>query len=156
MGGLITSIKKMITKKGQQMAFLTVEDYFGQIEVVVFPKTFEAYRQNLEEDNVVVLKGKLDLKEEGAPKLLADSIVLLKDYAFRPKMVKIVIPERYTEGEGLTAFRNIARQHLGDMPVALLVASTGRKYKLDYDLWIDPCAEFYRKIHEAFGDDCLR
>ncbi len=156
MGGLITAIKRMITKKNTQMAFLTVEDFFGTIEVVVFPKAFEAYRQNLEEDNVVVMKGKLDLKEEGAPKLLADSVVLLDDYGYKPKMVKIVIPESYEEAEGLSKFRSIAKQHLGDMPVAVMVASTGHKYKLDYDLWVDPCDEFYRKIREAFGDKCLR
>ena len=156
MGGLITGIKRMITKKNTQMAFLTVEDFYGTIEVVVFPKAFEAYRQNLEEDNVVIMKGKLDLKEEGAPKLLADSVVLLDDYGYRPKMVKIVIPQSYEEAEGLNKFRTIAKQHLGDMPVAILVASTGHKYKLDYDLWVDPCEEFYRKIREAFGEDCLR
>ena len=156
MAGLITSIKKLITKKGSQMAFLTVEDLYGQIETVVFPKVFEAYRQNLEEDRIVVVRGKLDLAEEGNPKLLAESVLLLDQALVKTAMVKIVIPSGYTDAEGLGKFRQIARQHLGDMPVAILVKDTGHKFKPDYDLWVDPCDEFYEKLHEAFGEDCLR
>ena len=156
MAGLITSIKKLITKKGSQMAFLSVEDLYGQLEVVVFPKVFEAYRQNLEEDRIVVIRGKLDLAEEGAPKLLAESVLKLEQAVTKTAMVKIVIPAGYTDQEGLNRFRSIARQHLGDMPVAILVTDTGHKFKPDYDLWVDPCDEFYEKLHEAFGENCLR
>ena len=156
MAGLITGIKKLITKKGSQMAFLSVEDLYGQMEVVVFPKVFELYRQNMEEDNIVVIRGKLDLKEEGSPKLLADSVLTLDQAQTRTVMVKVVIPKVYSEEEGLKRFKNIARQHLGDMPVAILVESTGHKFKPDYDLWVDPCDEFYEKLHEAFGQNCLR
>jgi DNA polymerase-3 subunit alpha len=156
MAGLITGVKKMITKKGGQMAYLTIEDLYGQIEVVVFPKCFDNYRQNMEVDNVVVIKGKLDLKEEGNPKLMADSVVLLSDLDTKIKMLKIVIPENYSEADGLGTFRKIAKRHLGDMPVALLVKSTGHKYRLDYDLWVDPDEEFMTELKDAFGDDCLR
>ncbi|MBR5730519.1 MAG: DNA polymerase III subunit alpha, partial [Firmicutes bacterium] len=156
MAGLITGVKKLVTKKGTQMAFLTVEDLYGQIEVVVFPKYFEECRQNIEEDAVVVMRGRLDLKDEARPKLLASSVQRLDQVFIKTAMVKIVIPESYTEPEGLARFKSIAKQHLGDMPVAILVQSTGKKYKLDYDLWVDPCREFYDKVHEAFGPDCLR
>ena len=156
MAGLITSVKKMVTKKGGQMAYLTVEDLTGQIEVVAFPKCFDNYRQNMEEDNVVVIKGKLDLKEEGNPKLLADSVMPLSEMAVRVKMIKIVIPESYEEIEGLETFKKIAKRHLGDMQVAILVKKTGKKYKLDYAYWVEPDEAFYEEIFKAFGDDCLR
>ena len=156
MAGLITNVRKMITKKGAQMAFLSVEDLYGQIEVVVFARTFEAYRQNLEEDRIVVIRGKLDLAEEGSPKLLAESVLSLDQALVKTAMVKVVIPSGFTDQEGLNRFKSIARQHLGDMPVAILVTDTGHKFKPDYDLWVDPCDEFYEKLHEAFGEDCLR
>ena len=138
------------------MAYLTVEDLTGQIEVVAFPKCFDNYRQNMEEDNVVVIKGKLDLKEEGNPKLLADSVMPLSEMAVRVKMIKIVIPESYEEIEGLETFKKIAKRHLGDMQVAILVKKTGKKYKLDYAYWVEPDEAFYEEIFKAFGDDCLR
>ncbi len=166
MCGLITSKKVLVTKKGQQMAFLTVEDYFGEYEVVVFPKTFELDRQNLEVDNIVSMKGKLDLKEEGTPKLIADRIVLLEEYGAissgapapvqESPMIKIVIPDIYTEYDGLNAFKNIAKQFRGDAPVAVMVMATGKKYKLDYDLWVDPSDAFFAKVRSVFGENCLR
>ena len=156
MAGLITGIKKLINKKGSQMAFLDVEDLYGQLEVVVFPRTFEACRQYLNEDSIVVLRGKLDLKEEGSPKLLADSVLPLEQATIKSAMVKVVIPAGYTDETGLAKFKSIAKQHLGDMPVAIMVTDTGHKFKPDYDLWVDPCDEFYEKLHEAFGEDCLR
>ncbi|MCF0150829.1 MAG: hypothetical protein HUJ80_05425, partial [Firmicutes bacterium] len=172
MAGLITAKKTMITKKGQNMAFLTLEDLYGTIEVVVFPKTFELDRQWIENDNVVVIRGKLDMKDD-EPKLLAEKIILLEDYtgplvsgprrneapaAARPKgaLLKLVIPAAYSEADGLAAFKRLARQFRGDMPVAILVQSTGRKYRLDYDLWIDPCPEFYETARRIFGTDCIR
>ena len=138
------------------MAFLSVEDLYGQLEVVVFPRVFEAYRQNLEEDRIVVIRGKLDLAEEGSPKLLADSVLSLDQAQQKTAMVKLVIPSGYTDETGLSRFRSIAKQHLGDMPVAILVTDTGHKFKPEYDLWVDPCDEFYEKLHEAFGENCLR
>ena len=156
MVGLITGIKKMVTKKSEQMAFISLEDFYGQIEVVVFPRTFSSYRQNLEEDKIVIVKGKLDMKEEGNPKLIAETVISVEDHQKQQVMLKVVIPERFSDEEGLLTFRNIARQHLGDMPVAVLLKGSGHKFKLDYDLWVDPCDEFYDKMYNTFGDDCFR
>jgi hypothetical protein len=71
-------------------------------------------------------------------------------------MIKLVIPETFQESEGLLTFRNIAREFRGDMPVAVLVACTGKKYQLDYDLWVEPTEAFFSKIREVFGGDCIR
>ena len=177
MAGLITEKKVLLTKKGQQMAFISVEDLYGMIEVIVFPKTFEVDRANLEIDNVVILRGKLDLKEEDNPKVLADRVVLINDYSGSlkrasdaqeemaaaaarsdkaPPLFKIAIPPEISEEQGLETFRQIARRHRGEMPVAIFVMSTGRKYKLNYDLWVTPDEDFRREIRGAFGDNSIR
>ncbi len=166
MAGLITSRRNLITKKNKQMAFLTLEDFYGQIDVVVFPKTFERDRAFMDVDSVVVITGKLDLKEEGSPKLLADSISPIERFGRRddayenePKrvsMIKVIIPDSYEENEGLTVFSRIARRHRGEIPVAVMVMKTGNKYKLDYDMWVDPGEEFREEVIEAFGENCFR
>ena len=71
-------------------------------------------------------------------------------------MLKLVIPETFQEHEGLLTFREIAREFRGDMPVAVLVACTGKKYQLDYDLWIEPTQAFFERVREVFGGDCIR
>ncbi|MBQ4506598.1 MAG: DNA polymerase III subunit alpha [Firmicutes bacterium] len=172
MAGLIVSKKTMITKKGTMMAFIGLEDLYGEIEVVVFPRTFELDRTWLEEDNIVVIRGKLDLKGD-EPKLLAERIVLLENCSEKPEggsrrneapappkpeipLIRLVIPAEYTEEQGLRAFKRLARSFRGDTPVAILVAATGNKYKPDYDLWIDPTKEFAESAKRIFGTDCFR
>jgi DNA polymerase-3 subunit alpha len=163
--GIISARKNMVTKKGQNMAFLTVEDLYDSLEAVVFPKTYEKCRDSLDVDNIVLLTGKLDLKDEDDPKILADNVMLLADVpqnaakaTSEPKaaLLKIVIPASYTEEEGLAAFRDIAKAHLGEMPVAILVMATGHKYRLSYDLWVEPDEAFCAEVRRAFGQDCIR
>ncbi len=162
MAGIISATKKTITKKGDQMGFMTLEDLYGDIEVVVFPKTFAKCRDNIAEDNIVVVKGNLDLKED-TPKLLATSVELLNQYsggaAVKPrieKMVKIIIPDKFSDEEGLTEFRKLARAHRGDMPVALMCKRSGKKYKVDFDLWVENNDEFFADAKELFGYDCIK
>lgn len=161
MAGLITAKKQLITKKGQPMAFIDLEDQYGTIETIIFPKTYDKCRDEVEVDNIVVVKGKLDVKED-IPKLLAESLVSLPKFidsgGTRPKvpMIKIVVPDSFEEADGLNIFKKIARRHLGDMPVAIMIAKTGNKYKLDYDLWVDPSDEFFSELYAEFGKDCLR
>ena len=75
MAGMIAGKKNLITKNNKMMAFLDLEDMYGITEVVVFPKVYDRYRNNVNEDTVVFIKGKLNFKEGESPKLLADSII---------------------------------------------------------------------------------
>ncbi|MDR3296347.1 MAG: DNA polymerase III subunit alpha [Clostridiales Family XIII bacterium] len=71
---IINRKKTQITKSGKLMAFLEVEDMAGSVEAVVFPNVFERCAAAIFEDSIVVLRGKLDFKDEGAPKIIADKI----------------------------------------------------------------------------------
>jgi len=59
-GGLITSLKKILTRKGQPMLFLKLEDLTGKIEVVVFPSVIEKNSIALQENKIVLIQGKVD------------------------------------------------------------------------------------------------
>lgn len=74
-GGIVETIKKIFTKKSNsEMAFLTLGDEKGiTIECVIFPKVFESYKDLLFNDNVIVISGKLDTKED-RPIIIADTI----------------------------------------------------------------------------------
>ena len=79
-GGILTAVKGKATKKGDYMAFVTLEDLTGEIECLVFPKVFERVQPLLQEDAAVVVTGRLSVREEEAPKLLAERIVPLPDW----------------------------------------------------------------------------
>ena len=70
--GIINGITRKQTKSGDTMAFVTVEDVQGSVEVVVFPKLFTKYSNIIYNGNVLMLGGRLSVKEEESPKIILD------------------------------------------------------------------------------------
>lgn len=71
--GIISSVKKKITKNDSTMAFVTVEDVTGSVEIIVFPKVYERYANMLSVGSVTVIKGRLSLRDDEDSKIVADS-----------------------------------------------------------------------------------
>ncbi len=74
-GGMITGKTVKTTKNNQLMAFVTIEDMVGTVEVIVFPKDFEASRPILNEDNKVFVRGRVSLGDETKGKLVCERII---------------------------------------------------------------------------------
>ena len=74
-GGIITNKTIKHTKTNKTMAFLTIEDLVGTVEVVVFPRDYEKNRMYLEEDYKVFVKGRVSEEDEGASKLICEEII---------------------------------------------------------------------------------
>ena len=77
--GMVDSKRVILTKKNQQMAFVQLEDLYGTMEVIVFPRIFEECHALLDEDRVLAVSGKLSCREDEDPKVLADRIVPLEE-----------------------------------------------------------------------------
>lgn len=83
-GGLISKNRTLITKSGTKMAFMTIEDKTGQIEVVIFPKTYEKIPQTINSSDVVLIKGRVSGKDKDGnimpdPSIVADSLQIIDD-----------------------------------------------------------------------------
>nr|MBP8855829.1 DNA polymerase III subunit alpha [Oscillospiraceae bacterium] len=76
----IVKHKSITTKAGSMMAFLTVEDLSGTMEVILFPKVLLASATAVQDNAVVVVRGRISIKEDEAPKLLAETLVDIKEY----------------------------------------------------------------------------
>ncbi len=79
MAGQIIGKKNLVTKSSRMMAFVDLEDLYGEVEVVVFPNVYERCAAVVSEDNVVAVKGRLNFKEDEMPKLLAESVVPIEE-----------------------------------------------------------------------------
>jgi DNA polymerase III subunit alpha len=71
-GGIVSSVKKIITKKGQPMLFVKLEDLSQKAEVVVFPSTLERNPTVFEENKIIIINGTVDHRDN-TPKIIADS-----------------------------------------------------------------------------------
>ena len=74
-GGMIAEKRVKYTKNNQMMAYLTLEDLMGSIEVIVFPRDYMKYQQYLTEENKVFIKGRVQEVDEDASKLICESVI---------------------------------------------------------------------------------
>lgn len=74
MAGVVTHVRTHLTKKGDQMAFVTVEDLQGSLDLVLFPKTWRGVSDWLAEEKIIVLHGKVDSRDSASAKILVDRL----------------------------------------------------------------------------------
>ena len=77
-GGIITAVKKKYTKNNNIMAFVTIEDLYGSLEIIVFESCYNRVSNILMEDNIVIVDGRLSIREDEEVKIVANNIRELK------------------------------------------------------------------------------
>lgn len=98
-GGMIVSKSIKTTRTGSTMAFIVLEDMFGTVEVIVFPRDFEKNKHMLEEDNKVFIKGRVTMEEDKDAKLICQNIVSF-DAVPREIWIRFSDMTAYQETEG--------------------------------------------------------
>lgn len=128
MGGIITEFKRLATRSGQTMAFVKVEDVYGQIETIIFPKIFDKSRELLKEEQVVKISGKLQIKD-GTPQIITDGVFKLdiKEEVHEEKGMEFlgIILDAQTKVH-LEKVRDVLESYEGTIPV--LLAIDGKKF----------------------------
>jgi DNA polymerase III subunit alpha len=115
-GGLVRSTKNIKTKKGELMAFVTIEDMHGSVEVIVFSRVFSDVRDLLVEDRPVLVQGQLQ-KDEKAVKILADTVIPIdKAEETWTASVHFNLEMSQTDREGLLDLHSILKRHAGPCP----------------------------------------
>lgn len=149
-GGIITEVSRKITRNNANMAFVKVEDLFSVIEVVVFPKTYEKCKSLIEEDGIVLVKGRVSIKEDEKPKLLCESLDPL--LLLEGEKLFIQIEEESMIKEELLSLKQVLLQHKGNVPVYLFTKKERKKYRLDREYWAESSAELMAELRMRFGD----
>jgi DNA polymerase-3 subunit alpha len=86
--GIVTALTRKTTKKEEQMAFFTVEDRYGEMECLAFPKIYARIAHELRVDSVILLRGELSIREEERPKLLVSALEPLIDDHAPPRVMQ--------------------------------------------------------------------
>ena len=147
MAGIISGKKMLTTKNNKRMAFLDVEDMYGSFEVIVFPNVYEKCAACLKEDNIVAVKGRLNFKEDEAPKVLADTVIDIRAAAEAGSTVKIRIPQ--SAEQGLVRVNEQIMKHRGDTPV--IIYANGKTFRSKPDMWVNVSEEFKNAVIQIVG-----
>jgi DNA polymerase-3 subunit alpha len=119
-GGIIAALRLIKTKKGDRMASFLLEDLEGGAEALVFPDTYKKVAGRLAEDQVVLVKGKAEVPEEGKPRLLVTDVLPLEQAKLsEARYVTIRIPMLQWDRQKGERLREILGAHRGDCPVTL-------------------------------------
>lgn len=111
--GVPASVKELITKKGDRMAFLALEDLVGSVEVVVFPETYARCSEVLRGDDPIHVTGTVELSEKGA-KVMASDIILLRDLVERDtRKVNFTIDAKEADEGKLKTLKDIISRYQG-------------------------------------------
>ena len=148
-GGMITEVKIKYTKNNQVMAFVTLEDLTGSIEIIVFPKTFENYTEVLKEDAKVFIQGRASQEEDRDSKLIARSVVPF-DAVPREVWIRFADEAAFSEGNG-DLMKLVDRFGGRDQAVIYIESIRGMK-KLPPGQGIRADDETLKALKERFGE----
>ena len=132
-GGIVTSYKKLMTKNGSYMAILDLEDLYGEIECVMFPKVYEKYVNKVEVDSVVVVNGKLQLRDGRQPSISIDTITNLVEKETpvvvnkKQEYIGLIIPAG--KEDILEELYDVLSFYPGEVKVAIKVNGQNKKTK---------------------------
>jgi DNA polymerase-3 subunit alpha len=153
-GGIIKEISRKITKKNTMMAFMKVEDMYGTIEIVVFPKVLEKSNALINEDGLVIVKGRVSIREDEQPKILAEDINPLAKIT--DTKVYLQIEE---EKQVMSVIKDISKilcEFKGSTPIYLCTKKERKKFMLPDNLWINEDIEILNLLRDRFGDENVK
>ena len=135
LAGIVNRVRTQLTKKGEIMKYLELEDLSGTIEVLVFPSLVRRFDALLKEDAMVAIEGNLDMAEDAPPKLRLENIQLLNEAS--PKVeTEAKLYLRLFKNEDEEAVKEILRGGQGEIPVILRYETTKQTMMAGKSMWI--------------------
>jgi DNA polymerase III subunit alpha len=152
-GGLVGAIRQLTTKKGEPMVFMRLDDLTGSAEIVVFNSVYGAARDLLETDEVLVVKGRVDHKQEGETKLIAIEVNAFEATPERREVLLRVDATRARAGL-IRELADVTRRFPGETPVLVaLVMSEGEKtLAFGPDYRVKPEPDFFAEVKSLLGE----
>ena len=125
-GGIVEDIKTTTDRKGERMAFVTVEDFTGRVELLVFAGCYAKKQHELARDATIIVEGRISTREEEEPKIIVENIVpLARAYQQFVEKIVISLSTPGLEEESLIELRALLERHPGRIPVTLSVKTAG-------------------------------
>ena len=155
-GGVVTALNRKYTKRGDLMATLVLEDLASAVEVFVFPKTMAQYGPLLEDDAIVCIKGRLDLRED-QPKVVAMEIVRPELVLDGGPPVRIRIKPHQLDDTKAKRLADVLREHPGESPVYLHLDQAERTtvFRFGGDYLVDARNGLFAELRVLLGADCI-
>jgi DNA polymerase III subunit alpha len=154
-GGIVSSLRHMTTKRGDAMVFLRLEDVTGGVETVVFNSTYEKARELCTTDRILIVKGRVDRKE-GETKLVALEVEAFEAVPEK-REVRLKIDATKAAAGTIRELAALIKDFPGESPVyADLITSQGLKtYAFGPQYRVKPAPDFYAEVKMLLGESSV-
>jgi len=139
-GGILTKLNTKIDKKNNTMAFATLEDYTGQLELIIFSDTFEKFRAKLEVDKLILVTGRLSTREGEAAKVVVNEVVAMEQLGERFSCQLVIKIDKECSDKTIERALSFLENFSGSVPVILAARENGsevfirsKKYSVNVD-----------------------
>lgn len=153
-GGIIVDVNRKITKKNTMMAFLTLEDLYSSIEVIVFPKILSIYNSLLQEDEIVLIKGRVSKREDEQPKIICDAVEKINKVS--TKKLYIQINSNDDVKNTVKALKAVSEKNQGNIPVYICTKKEKKKYLLSREYWLMESESIMNLLAEEYGKSNIK
>lgn len=170
-GGIITDVSVKLTRNNQNMAYVTLEDLVGQIDIVVFPRDFEKHREQLRVDNRVFVRGRADVGEKDSKIILSDLVAFdnvtngvvefasQRSWGAKQKPVKsnkqlwVLFDDMNEYVKNEAEFMSILEEHRGNCPVYVQLKATRQMKSMGRGFCVDENSGILYSLQMEYGKD---
>ncbi len=153
LGGIVTGLRTKPTRSGNGiMAYVTLEDLTGNLELTLFPSVYQKYASLLVTDSIVVASGKLNIREEQKNTILVDEIRTLKKGGEKKLYLRLSLEE----GGPLEQVSGLLRRYPGDVAVILYDGATKKQRIVPRELYINPSEALLALLTNTLGKENVR
>jgi DNA polymerase-3 subunit alpha len=154
--GLVGTVREQHTKSGAKMAYARLEDLYGSVELVLFPKVLSQYGKLLEAGSILQVTGRVDLREDEPPKILCEQISLLpppekKEKQSAPKGLYLRVSGQ-TDPLYMQSLQTLTAFH-GEQDVYVRFSDSGKLVRLGEKYRITPCETLLSTLKELLGEE---
>lgn len=153
LGGIINTVTLKFTKTNKQMAFLTLEDIYGTIEVILFPEVFHKYSKYLQEDNVVLIEGKASISEDQKPKIICTNIKIYEMLENINKTLWVKLPKDLNIS--IKDIESTLLNNKGVTPVIVYDEAKKTKFNLNNTHWVNISDNLLTELKDILDSSCI-
>jgi len=151
--GIVGAVKQLTTKKGEPMVFLRLDDLTGSAETVVFNSVYQSARELLVADRILVVKGRVDHKQEGETKLIAMEVSEF-DAVPERREVLLKIDARKARAGLIRELASLVKDYEGEAPVVIALDTSGgpKRLALGPEYRVRPVPDFFAEAKALLGE----
>ena len=164
--GIVGDVRMKSTRNNATMAYVTLEDFYSEIEVIVFPKTLSEHGMRLVPGQVVRIDGRIALREDREAQLICESVSAVDKNAAGPAAERkrpasgakpgLYLRVRALESAEWARAGNILALFEGDVPLCVVTTENGKRLLASREQWVSPNAPMLRELANVLGEENVR